>query len=297
MKITNRQNLPAALVAAITNDPYHDGGSDISVTRLIQPPRKVVLERQHADEIEEDASDRIWALLGQIGHLILERAAKGEIVEKRLSIERLGWKISGQADVINPDQLVDYKVTSAWSVKDGVKKEYVEQLNLLAYLAAMNGITLRSAQIVAILRDWSKLEAARNADYPKAQVQVFDVPLWNSNKQCAFLEARIRAHQAARNELPECTSEEMWERPTKFAVMKRGNVQAVKLFANHGEAIVMAAENKAYYVETRPGERPRCQHYCNAALFCSSYQQWKSLRSIDAESKTENASLSSVREN
>ena len=73
MKITNRMNLPQPLVSAIERDPYVRVG-DVSVTSLAKSPRQFWLERRHAEEIEEDASDRIWALLGSIGHKILERA-------------------------------------------------------------------------------------------------------------------------------------------------------------------------------------------------------------------------------
>ena len=60
--LTNNLNLPRSIVAAVTNDPYTKGHSDISVTTLIQPPylRKL---RESGVEIVEDVSDRIWSLI------------------------------------------------------------------------------------------------------------------------------------------------------------------------------------------------------------------------------------------
>ena len=67
----------------------------LSVTRLIGPPQIRILERLHQDELTEDASDRIWALVGQIGHGILERAETSAITERRLFADLEGWRIPG----------------------------------------------------------------------------------------------------------------------------------------------------------------------------------------------------------
>ncbi len=75
MRITNRRSLPELIVRAIENDPYSRGDSDVTVTQLVKPPRIVALEKLHADEIEVDASDMVWALFGQTVHIVLERAA------------------------------------------------------------------------------------------------------------------------------------------------------------------------------------------------------------------------------
>ena len=74
MKITNNHNLPQSVVSAVSNDPYDRGGSDYTCTELISPVRQVMLRHRHGDEITEDASDRVWSLLGQAVHHILERA-------------------------------------------------------------------------------------------------------------------------------------------------------------------------------------------------------------------------------
>ena len=173
MQITNLRNLPAPIVAAVTNDPYDRGQSDISVTGLIAPARQRHLTLEHDDEITEDAAERIYSLLGQAVHTILERADTegGAITEKRLMIERHGWRISGAFDrlAVLPDATMqDYKVTSTWAVKDGVKDEWAQQLNMYRLIAAAHGIEVRNLQIVAILRDWQKSKAVNTPDtYPR----------------------------------------------------------------------------------------------------------------------------------
>lgn len=200
------------LVRAVERDPYDSGDCDCSVSRLVAPPRKIALEYLHKDEMPpEDAADRIFALLGQIGHLILERAADSSICEKRYFAEVLGWKVSGQVDLIPEEQkIIDYKLTSIYAVKDGLKPEWLHQCNLLAYLCGQNDITITKAQIIVIFRDWFLSKSRRDPNYPQSQVQVLEVPIWSIDEQRMFMESRVLAHQNARKELPQCTLEETW---------------------------------------------------------------------------------------
>lgn len=210
--LTNRLGLPAPLVRAVSHDPYDAGDSDCSVSRLVSPPRKVALEHLHQHEMPpEDAASRIFALLGQISHLILERAADKNICEKRYFAEVLGWKVSGQVDLIPEEQkIIDYKLTSIYAVKDGLKPEWLNQINLLAFLCGKNNITITQGQIIVIFRDWFLSKSRRDPNYPQSQVQVLEVPIWPVLAQEAFMTERVQAHQDARKVLPYCTTEETW---------------------------------------------------------------------------------------
>ena len=85
-------------------------------------------------------------------------------------------------------------------------------------------------------------------------------------EQDAFIEERVRLHQAALVELPECSEEDRWARPNKYAVMKPGGKRAVKLYDTAREA--GAALRGDQYVEERIGESVRCQSYCPALNWC-----------------------------
>jgi hypothetical protein len=279
MRITNRAGLPAAIVEAVRNDPYDAGDCNISVTRLIGPPQIRILERRHADELTEDASDRIWSLVGQIGHKILERAEAEALAETRLFADAAGWTISGQFDrmVLLPDgTLQDYKFTSVWAVVDGPKPEWEAQLNVLRWLADANGYPpIRGLQLVAILRDWSRGKARQGGDYPQQQVKVLPVPLWPLEEAARYVRERVLLHQeaercaAAGEPLPQCTDAERWARPTKYAVKKPGRKSAVRVLDAEGEAREIAATVPSGYVETRHGESVRCADYCAVADFCA----------------------------
>lgn len=282
---TNVLNLPEPIVRAVTNDPYAPG-TDFTVTGLIKPPRVSALETLHKAEIVEDVSDRLWALIGQIGHTILERAGTSDLVERRLHISRqvgiLGrdeapqfqsYSISGQMDLWKQTHLLDYKFTSIWTVKDGVKPEWEQQLNLYALICRENSIMVSQAEIVAIFRDWSVGEARREKDYPQRQIQTLGVKLWEPARQEAFLLERLNLHLNARKVLPECTEDERWARPEKWAVMKRGNQRATKLCDSQAEALREVSERgPGFNVERRPGVQTRCLDYCSAAPFCRQFE-------------------------
>lgn len=266
--------MPEPLVNAVKNDNYTTNGADISVTTLLKPPRMVALEHTHKDDLEEDVSTRIWSLMGQVVHGILERASSTGAVERRLEIRVEDWNVSGSMDRYIDGVLQDYKVVTSFKFKDGgVPIEYEQQLNVYSELLRQHGYPVYKAEIVGILRDWSKLEARRDANYPQTQVVVRQVPLWSPEKAQAFIRERVILHKQARVSLPSCTDEERWARPTKYAVMKEGQVRAVKLFDELAAATCYASQNPKFSVEDRPGELVRCNNYCAVAPFCSQFQK------------------------
>ncbi len=297
MKITNKAGLPDAIVQAVRNDPYPTTGTgDISATRLIGPPQQRILTRQHWDEIEEDAIDRVWALMGQVAHGILERAETLAFTEDRLFASIEGWNVSGQFDrmLYLWDQsaylMQDYKLTSVWAVLGGAKPEWIAQLNILRYLAIRNGYPVDRLQIVAILRDWSRGKARQGGNYPRQQVQVIDVPTWSVEDTEGYIRERVQLHQLADKlstqgrALPQCTEADRWAKPDVYAVRKPGRKTAVKLFTNQESAARHITEKAipSGYIEIRRGESIRCADYCAAAPFCS---QWAQIRQVQEETQ------------
>jgi len=277
MTLTNHLNLPAPLVAAC-EDHHVTSGSDLSLTSVYAPAKQVAIQKLHRDAITEDASQRIWSVLGQGVHTILERATKADGIvtfsEERWERPVLGWRVACRIDHLTLEPalhaLTDYKVTSVWSVKDGAKDEWVKQVNL-QYLFAPDVIRtqITKLQVVAILRDWRKNERLRFDDYPAEQVAVVPIPLWPTVKTAAYLEERVRIHQQAQaGTLPDCTPEERWERPTIFAVHKKGNKGATRLYEVRALAEQHVASQPGLELKIRPGESPRCAQYCSALAFC-----------------------------
>ena len=212
MRITNKKGYPAALVKAVKNDSYSRGGANRSVTGLLAPPQQAALRELYADQIVEDVSDLTFALYGQLVHLMLERAGEQsqfQVNETRFFTEVNGWTISGQTDslTLTEDQksliITDYKFVTAYKFKRNysgelvVPEEYVQQLNLYAYLLKSgvvpalgmlqeNNERMRfpvdGLKIVAIYRDWSKMEAKRDSTYPQLGAETHEVPLWSEER-------------------------------------------------------------------------------------------------------------------
>jgi hypothetical protein len=200
--LTNRLNLPHSIVQAVLNDSYV-GGGDISVTQLIQPPYLRRLRQQHP--LQEDVADRIWSLVGQVGHAILERYSPvNALKEERLYMSVNGWDVSGQFDLLEDGVLSDWKFTSIWAGMNGGKEEWTQQLNLLRLLCDNQLANTRDKryrvnklQIIAIYRDWQKSKLKREEDYPPSQVDVIPIELWDRDRAMEYLDKRVALHQNA----------------------------------------------------------------------------------------------------
>mgnify|MGYP003138384235 CR=1 FL=1 len=284
MQLTNNLNLPQPIVDAIANDSYSQGKSKISITSLIDPPQKVALQREHQDDIVEDASDMIYALLGKSIHEILDRESHNSgfenhvYTEERLYGEFFGWTVSGQFDRLCDNVLQDYKIASVWEAIHGVKKDRIQQLNCYAHLIRENYIKQHwpeKLEIVYIFRDWQKSKAKFDPNYPQHQVQIIDIPIWPPAEALCFINNRVRLHQEAQKGVKMlCTDEERWKDPTKWAVKKQGGKRAIKLYENYEEAVAHVDQDKGLdlMLEERPSIARRCEDYCSVALFCPQFQ-------------------------
>jgi hypothetical protein len=291
MKLTNKFNLPETFINVIQRPSYSRGNSEISVTEILSPPQLVLLRRRHADDIEIDAADQVWSLFGSAVHNILQHGKDDHhVVEERLFTAFESWRISGAIDLqtFQPDGSVvisDYKVTSAWAVQQE-KTEWVDQLNMYAWLVErVKGHPVTALQIIGIVRDWNRREAASKEGYPQAPIVTIDIPLWDFETRERFVADRLALHNEANfaavsGSMPECTAEEMWERPTTYAVMKEGGKRAKRVFESLDKAEAFRADQTgAHHIETREGGRTRCDSFCQVAPFCQQYQSYKESQS------------------
>jgi len=286
MRITNKHNLPETIVNVLSRPTYTKGGANLSATEILNSPRIVQLKRLHDAELEQDASDMVWAIFGTAIHAVLEHGKNdNHIVEERLHAVVDGWSISGAIDlqVVEDDGIIvsDYKTTSAWAVMNE-KIEWEQQLNIYAWLVeTVKQQPVKGLNIVAIIRDWSRKDMREN--YPVAPLQEININLWPYEERTWFIRDRIEQHAAAllavetNDDLPECTPEQMWEKPMMWAVKKVGGIRAKNVCYTEEEAnekLELAGKN--HFIEVRPGERTRCANYCSVKDFCG---QWKKYNS------------------
>ena len=292
MKLTNNFWMPETILNVIARPQYSKGKANMSVTELLNSPRIVQLKRKHWDSLTEDAADMVWSIFGTAIHNILEHG-KGDnhIVEERIHAELSGMRISGAIDLqeVTDNGIVvsDYKTTSAWAVMNE-KQDWHNQLNSYAYLVeAAKKLPVCKLQIVAIIRDWSRRDAVTREGYPKAPIVVIDIPLWSFEEREAYVKSRISLHGDALFEvetdgdMPDCTPEEMWEKPTTYALKRDGSVRAKSVHetSEAAEAALANATEKAkkgekFLIEIREGDRTRCSNFCQVAGMCSQNKKY-----------------------
>ena len=141
---------------------------------------------------------------------------------------------------------------------------------------------IKSLHIVAILRDWSAREAQNKENYPQSPIATIDIPLWDQDKQEQYIKDRLSLHNEAYfathagGDMPECTAEDMWEKPTTYAVMKPGDARAKKVCTTAEEAEhLVVTKFPDHKVEVREGGRTRCESFCQVAPFCEQYQRYQ----------------------
>lgn len=282
MTITNNHGLPAPMFRALSHDGYTPGTrkADISVTSLIGPPKINQLKKRHSESITEDAADRVWALLGQSVHKVVELAGgETEMTEKRLYMEINDYTLTGQTDLYETENqtISDFKVTSVFSFLLGTKQEWEAQINLNAMLWREYGYEVKKGQIVAILRDWQASKAEFDKEYPQCAVHIVDIPLWDNDECIRYATERIKMHQAAAamadDHIPACDPKERWAKPDTYAIKKNGNKRAAKVCESKEEAEnLLPTYGANHSIEKRNGGDMRCERYCSVAPFCHYYQ-------------------------
>lgn len=286
MKITNKFNIPQTFLNVLDRPTYSKGKAHLSVTQLLNSPKIVALTKKFEEEIEQDAADMVWSIFGSAVHNVLEHGKdENHIVEQRIHREYEGWHISGAIDlqVVNPDgiDVKDYKTTTVWAVMNE-KIEWEVQLNIYAGLVEdVKQIPVKNVGIVAIIRDWNRRESTTREGYPEAPIKEIPIRLWSKEERDAFISNRIALHSACEfaietdGELPDCTPEEMWEKPTVWAVRKTGNKRAHSLYETEQLAIEALRDlGDKYEMEIRKGERTRCANFCPVNTWCQQYKTY-----------------------
>jgi len=281
MIITNKHGVPEPLVTLASKEYYSKGKSDYSVTEIMSPPKIKRLREQYNDEVTQDVSDMLWNLLGSALHVVMERGeTEGWTKEERLFKEMDGVTISGAIDLQQETPegvvIIDYKFTSAWAVMQE-KVEWQQQLNVYKWLVeTVKRKKVIGLKICALVRDFNRHETKEG--YPKASIEMVDIPMWDSVTTEAYVRERLNLHRDAKvsadfgEELPACSDLDRWQSETIYAVKREGRKTAIRLFKSIEEATELAEKEKGY-VETRLGEPKRCTgNYCGVAQWCEQYQ-------------------------
>lgn len=283
MKITNKFGLPESLVKACEVEKHNKPG-EVSATTLLKGTKQIILTDRYWEELEDDVSDRVWALFGTAVHKLLEEANPTAFTEESFSSKVGGETVTGRVDLYDMANktLTDYKTASVWKVIFGDYEDWRRQGLIYAWLMRNEGLAVDRCRFVAMLRDWSAGEALRKPDYPKSQVAIFEFNVTEENlgEIERFIKDKVADIEASKvlddDDIEPCSPEERWERASTYAVMKEGRKTAVRVFESKDDANKFAADSsKGFSVEERKGKSVRCESYCPCREHCSF---WKSLQ-------------------
>ena len=106
----------------------------------------------------------------------------------------------------------------------------------------------------------------------------------SEKERIEYIHNRIWLHQEAQvrydletiehDRFVPCADDERWKKEDSWAVKKKGQKRATRVFDNVDEANQYSSSNSAETeIEHRPGEYTRCKgNYCGVADFCHQYR-------------------------
>lgn len=291
--LTNRLNLPQPFVDAVTSKHEYKPHR-YSVTEILGGTCEAILKRRHHGEQDEDVSDRIWVLLGSAVHKVLEEAeaTDTQLQENWLSVPvgDNGYELSGIFDLYDDSTktVTDWKTCAVWKIIFGDFEDWRKQTLAYCWMLRHLGIDAERGEIVAIMRDHNMRKARTDRDYPQHPVHRMG---WDfTEKDLSEIESDIYAwfaevmHEETLEDayLNPCSPEQRWHKDDKWAVMRKGQKRAVKLFDSRDNALEFvdwladqpSNKGKPLYIEERKGEDTKCESYCSVSEFCP---YWKAL--------------------
>lgn len=282
MKITNKYNLPEALVDVVKAGLYEPKPDTYSVTTLLNPTRMIALSRRHYDEIEQDANEMMNMVIGSAVHSLIEKMDKTGFAEKYLKY----GNITGKCDLYDAEhfELVDYKTATTWKIIHQDFEDWRKQGLAYAWMLIKEGYYVKALKFHAILKDWSPRDARKGGDYPQTQVYTWyhEIDPHELVEIEDYLTGKVKELESfkdlADDDLPDCGKDETWYTGDKYAVYKNANdARAQRVFDTEQEAndyLVNKMAGKGIVV-FRQGEYRRCQDYCSACKWCKYYQERK----------------------
>jgi len=229
---------------------------------------------------EEKGSKRLNDIVDE---KLKEKMNDDVLTEQTLTIESNGWTVSGTVDryIKSEKKLRDYKTITASALAFPEQKtSWKLQQNIYAAMLRSIGYEVESIEIVAIVKDWSKMKLMTSKDYPKSPIVIIPLEVGDNDKVIDYIGKRVLIHQRAeQGEKIPCTKTDRWAKEDTFAVKKIGGKKALRNFPSKKMAESFINENNFKYpegqglfIEFRPAESFRCKNYCSMSSVCPQYK-------------------------
>lgn len=200
---------------------------------------------------------------------------------KQLTVDGVTWTVSGKFDAVVEGTVQDIKTTKVFNYIKGTNDDkYALQGSIYRWLNP-DIITNDHIEVLMVFTDWSPLKAQVDKTYPQKRVLVRKLPLLSMEETESWVTAQLRELNynldKPQEDLPQCTAEELWMDPPKWAYYKdkRKLARATKLFDTAAEANAYAAKvgSGAHLIVRRDMEPKYCR-YCPAIQACTQAEEY-----------------------
>lgn len=293
MIYTNKYGVPIPIAIWLSHNTYipDEDENAISATTMLKSVKQIVLGRRYKESTKEvDVMDLAASKIGSAIHADVERSMDKDTFirlakenfgitpknfhsEIRTKREINGYVISGQFDIVYSGIVVDIKSTSVWKYMLGDGEDYIKQMSIYKWLNP-ELINKPGGYICYIFTDWSKQKARQDTSYPQHRIQWKEFLLDDNIEE--WLDKKTKAIRYAESlsddELPDCTPEERWEKPTVWKYYKGASRdRATKVYDNEHEAYERMKKDGGAVIEFK-GESTGCT-YCSYTNLCNQYKK------------------------
>ncbi len=285
MKITNEKELPQALVNVVKKTLHKPNHKGYGVTTLIgKDILEIILTRRYWNDIEEDITENVWAMYGNAFHEYIKAHDTTKYSEYRLE----NGKIIGVIDLYDKKKkkIVDYKTASVYKVKKQDYGDWFRQtLSYALLLYKKFKIKTYQAEIIVLMKDWSKSEAKRSKDYPQLPIAQITFSFGDEDYQFIdnYLTNKVNVLEKQRftptKYLPQCAVEFRWHKQDTWRIYKEGNKLPTITVWSEEEAnkelknLQESHPKNTYYIEFTKGKDEKCENYCKVNKFCPYYNK------------------------
>lgn len=207
-------------------------------------------------------------------------AAQGQEIipiylEQRLKKKLGKWTVTGKFDFVGEGRVQDFKTASVWSYMNQTNADkQIKQGSIYRWLDPQL-ITANEMDIHHIFMDWKAGMVKTDPKYPNQRFKKQSFPLMTVAETESFLRHKIALIEqywdAPEQEIPECTSEDLWRTEPVFKYYKNpaSTARSTKNFDTLQEAILRRIEDGSVgIVKEVLGQVTACK-YCAAFAICS----------------------------